>query len=557
MCGLSEVSSLSILIGCIRKVVHSNLRLSIFSAICLIFAACNNVHASRVVGYYPDWGTGRLPIAQIRYEELSSIVYFSISPQANGALDLSGINITTMQTLVSSAHAEGVTVSICVGGWGRCEHFSAMAASSTARAAFVANLAQFCVDYGLDGVDLDWEPVSSGTDRTNYTTLIQDLKTALSPNDMELTVAAAAWGSEFNTAAIGSIDWLHIMAYDMGTPHSSYGDAISTLTHWKNFGFDKDKLMLGVPFYGKDTSGAYTYKDIIDTYTPAPDVDLVNGINFNGIDTIKAKTEYACNNEYGGIMIWEISQDSSDGTSLLTAIGEAIDGSIANRGYSMIPPDTLTATASSGNAIGAYADPMIVVNGAGLTSPTAHTYNGGTWFTDGSETDRWIVVDLAGSNQLDHIRVWNANEGWGWNAYGFKDTQVYVSNEAAPGNPVDNAGNWTLAASVTLLMAPGTEGYDDSRVIDLVGHTASHVAIRALNTYNSNPTAGLSEVQVFRVRLLSDLDGDGHVNLVDLKMLADNLLDEGDITGEISGDGRVSLFDLSIFAGQWLENTVE
>ena len=45
------------------------------------------------------------------------------------------------------------------------------------------------------------------------------------------------------------------------------------------------------------------------------------GVYYNGVDTIAKKTAYAKEN-LGGIMIWELTQDTSDkGKSLLQVIG--------------------------------------------------------------------------------------------------------------------------------------------------------------------------------------------------------------------------------------------
>ncbi len=280
---------------------------------------------TRIVGYYPDYRQWSLPPADIRYDKLTHIMYFSLSPNADGTIDSTNVTLSNLQSMEALAHANNVKVSVCVGGWGRSTHFSAMAGNATSRANFVANLTQYCLDNALDGVDIDWEPVSNAADRNRYTTLIQDLKTALSPHSLTLSIAVAAWGSEFNVAAIPSIDWINIMAYDMGIPHSSYANAVSTLSHWESYGFTRDKETLGVPFYGKKPdNSAYIYKTIIDTYAPGPAVDLVDDINFNGINTIKQKTDFVINNNYGGIMIWEIAQDSFDATSLLTAINDTM-----------------------------------------------------------------------------------------------------------------------------------------------------------------------------------------------------------------------------------------
>ncbi len=503
--------------------------------------------------YYPEWGSSRLPIAQISYAELDHIIYFSIAVNADGSLDLSSINITNLDLLTSAAQSNGVKLSICVGGWGKSAHFSAMAANPTTRGNFVANIIQFCLDHSLDGVDLDWEPVSTAADRNNYTRLIEETKVALLPHDLSLSVAVAAWGSEFNASAISSIDRLHIMAYDMGVPHSSYADAISSLNHWDSFGFSNDSMYLGVPFYGKDSQTAHTYKDIMDTYAPGPEVDLVGGINFNGIDTIKGKTQYAIGNSYAGIMIWEISQDRSGSSSLLTAINEVIAESPANRLSAMIPPTDLFATASSGNTITAYADPQVVINSIGMTSPTAHASDGGSWFSDSSDVNRWIAIELPDEYPLDHLKVFNANEGWGWNAYGFRDIQIWTSTVTTPGNPVDNPTNWTLAVSTTLAQAPGIEGYDNPTIIDAKGHRANHVAIRALNTYSSaNNMAGLSEVQIFYSILTADIDGNGQIDFIDFTRLAQDWLTDTATPADLNSDSKVDLEDLAIFAQQYV-----
>ncbi len=56
-----------------------------------------------------------------------------------------------------------------------------------------------------------------------------------------------------------------------------------------------------------DPANAYAYRD------------EVGAIFYNGIPTMVKKTELAIKS-FGGIMIWEITQDSGDDLSLLRAI---------------------------------------------------------------------------------------------------------------------------------------------------------------------------------------------------------------------------------------------
>jgi len=286
----------------------------------------------RLIAYYPDYDAHRRPIDTIRYNRLTHLVYFSLAPNANGSLDTSQIDLQRQSLLVQTAHEYNVQVIICVGGWGLCQHFPAVAANLTARAAFIDNLHHYALEHNFDGVDLDWEPVTSSTDRDNYTTLLTELHTLLAPDQLSLSVAVAALGSEFNAPAIPCLDWVGVMAYDMGNPHAAYNDALAALDHWQSRGVPPKKLILGVPFYGRNDEGSYLpYRDIVATYHPAPDLDEIAGYNFNGIDTVKRKTKYILNNNYAGLMFWELTLDNQYPSSLLAAA--------ANTCYRLAPPD--------------------------------------------------------------------------------------------------------------------------------------------------------------------------------------------------------------------------
>ena len=88
------------------------------------------------------------------------------------------------------------------------------------------------------------------------------------------------------------------------------------------------KVLLGVPFYGKDfdnNAESISYKGIVELYPDAPYHDQVANIYYDGIETMKLKTQYVVENQYAGIMIWELSHDSQvDSISLLNAIDETI-----------------------------------------------------------------------------------------------------------------------------------------------------------------------------------------------------------------------------------------
>lgn len=279
----------------------------------------------KVCAYYPDYASWNFPVSSVPVDKLSHVIFFSIYPNADGSLNESQIKTAHLSSLVTLAHAQQTKVLICAGGWNLSQGFSPMSANPSARGAFIQNIKNFCLLYDLDGVDLDWEPVWTATDRANYTTLIQELKPVLQDANLTLSVAVFAQGQEFLASAISSIDWIGVMAYDLGYPHSTYEDALSAIGHWESFGFPRSKIVLGVPFYGRDQgTGYFAYREIVTNYQPTPDMDLVNGISFNGIDTIEKKTAHVAVNGYAGVMAWEITQDTADATSLLTAINRSL-----------------------------------------------------------------------------------------------------------------------------------------------------------------------------------------------------------------------------------------
>jgi hypothetical protein len=184
-------------------------------------------------------------------------------------------------------------------------------------------------------------------------------------------------------------------------------------------------------------------------------------------------------------------------------------GFVAATGYAdvgdMIPPSQLTASASGQNGINS---PQDAVNGAGLTGDV-HEYNGGSWISSGGGfSGGWLSVDLGGTYNIGDVVIWNLNEGWDWDMYGIRLLDVYVSNMAAPGNPIDNPGNWLLVIDDAELVRARGNGpflnqddpiipYDWPDTVNLEGAKAAHVAFVCVDNFAGFNYAGLSEVQFY------------------------------------------------------------
>lgn len=297
-------------------------------------ALAMNATSARVVGYFPTWAGS---VGSVRYDKLTHIHYAFVDVLADGGL--TGVAMSgdaRLTSLVQQAHAAGVKVLISVGGWndGDDSGFVQMAASSTARAAFVGNIATFARNYGLDGVDIDWEYPSTEAESASYSTLMSELSAALRAEGRMLTAAVPAtayYGQWIRSDVFGYVDYLFLMAYDRSTaPHSPYSFAGEALDYWRDVrGLPQARTVLGLPFYGRDAAGGYKgYNAIVRADAAAPTKDESGGFHYNGTATIKQKTTLGLQRG-SGVGIWEITQDSAGtGISLLDAIHEGLNAPV-------------------------------------------------------------------------------------------------------------------------------------------------------------------------------------------------------------------------------------
>ena len=170
--------------------------------------------------------------------------------------------------------APHLRVMLSVGGWG-AGNFSEMAASPKLRKAFAKDCLKAVEEFGLDGIDIDWEyptqnsaGISCSPDDTkNFTLLMRDLRKALGSKRL-LTIATVASGEYIDfPSCIKYLDFVNVMAYDMGNPPVHHAPLYSSpITGWMSTskaieshlqkGIPARKLVMGMPFYGR---GPKTY----------------------------------------------------------------------------------------------------------------------------------------------------------------------------------------------------------------------------------------------------------------------------------------------------------
>ncbi|MCX2948012.1 glycosyl hydrolase family 18 protein [Lentzea sp. NEAU-D7] len=381
------------------------------------------------VGYMPSWSGN---VSTLPYNKLTHINYSFVLPNSNGTLQ--GVpDPGKLQQLVSLGHQNGVKVSIAVGGWnnGNDDNFEIFAASANGRTTFVNALINLVSQYNLDGVDMDWEYPDPGVEGDNYTLLMRQLGDQLHSRGKLLTAAVVSEGGTANgvqPAVFGIVDWLNIMAYDGGSPHANYDWSIASVNFWKNRGLPAGKAVLGVPFYSRPTY--ISYRDLVAQDPANANRDSYNGNHYNGLPTIRRKTQWALANA-GGIMNWELSQDTTGSTSLLNAIWETAGGGTPN------PPTGGTLTGIGGKCVDVAAANS--ANGTAIQLYTCNGTNAQQWTRNGA-TLRALgkCLDASGTANGAVTQLWDCtgagNQQWTAEANG-------QLRNAASGRCLDATGN--------------------------------------------------------------------------------------------------------------------
>jgi len=288
-----------------------------------------------VIGYLP----GRsVDTTAIPFQRLTHINFsFAIPAKNGGGLDALR-NWDKLIGLVKKAHQNNVKVFISIGGWsigdapGDDSRFHRMAASQEERNYFITNVMELVRRYNLDGVDMDWEyPDIENRSAEDNVLLMKQLGDSLHAINKKLTAAVVHYGNQGDGTKkeiFGIVDWLNLMTYDddkgQSIPHSPYSLVEKSFNYWvKQRGLPPQKAVVGLPFYGKPRGKLTHYKDLVNAGAD-PNGDTYDSVYYNGINTIKKKTQFAQKEKMAGVMIWEISQDTNDNRSLLKAINEVI-----------------------------------------------------------------------------------------------------------------------------------------------------------------------------------------------------------------------------------------
>lgn len=293
----------------------------------------------RIVGYYSLQAAMTDSLDTVPLDQLTHINLWFLNPDSTGEFTQ---DLSSLLPFVRSAHAKHVNVLASIGGGSPHPFYHALLRDDV-RKTLVEKLIRLADQYELDGVDVDLE----GADiDENYENFVRELANGLHACKKIITAAIAVYYKDaLSVEALRQYDFVNVMSYDRTGPwrpekpgpHSTYADALEDLAYFATLKkVSKDKMTLGVPFYGygfgpDSTSAAISmnYGEIVAAFPGAALSDQVTTadgkiIYYNGMATIKKKTALA-KDKASGIMIWQLKGDATGKQSLLTAINEAVD----------------------------------------------------------------------------------------------------------------------------------------------------------------------------------------------------------------------------------------
>lgn len=245
------------------------------------------------------------------------------------------------------------------------DEWSQLSANTSSRAIFAENLYNFLEKYDMNGIDMDWE-FPRLEDKENFVLLLQDVKAKFG-STYSLSSAVTPGKYRINTSydipgIFETVDFVNLMTYNFhgswetrtglhsamfrGSNDNSANNVDESVRHILDTypGIDRNKIILGIPSYGRRwildsieengigapasahpiptepyrmicknvLSGDYEYFWDDEQKTPY----VISGkdwMSYDDLRSVTVKARYIIDNDLGGAMFWSLEQDDHEG----------------------------------------------------------------------------------------------------------------------------------------------------------------------------------------------------------------------------------------------------
>ena len=322
----------------------------------------------QVYGYLPYWRLNASTATQLDYNLVSTIAFFGLGIKASGDIDMAWAGTqaylsTNATAVTNAAHARGVRVvpTFQLFDSGTLPKMTAFLGSAAAQDRFIGQALDLMERRSADGANFDFEPMRDA-ETPAYLAFLAKFNKAMDerfPGATLVNATSAGAGTALISGLVPIVDQMFVMTYNYRWTGSTVTGAIAPLDHaTRNVKIHmakfvayapRDKLILGVPYYGYDwpvTStvpnatvradktkyGAVksvTYASARTFLASHPEViryyDGLEGsafysywdashatyrqVYFEDERSAAAKYEYAIASDYAGVGIWTLGND--------------------------------------------------------------------------------------------------------------------------------------------------------------------------------------------------------------------------------------------------------
>lgn len=338
----------------------------LFFLLPILLVSAGQKQPYKIIAYYT--GNGET-IKQFPVDKLTHIIYSFLKLQNDTLTFRDTAQQSTVQQLVELKKTyPQLKIMVSIGGWGGCAPCSELFSTAAHRENFAKTTVAVFKQYGIDGLDLDWEyPAIEGypehkyaaADRNNFTELVKTLRKEMG-NDYLLSFAAGGFTKYLEQSVDWNIvtplvDFINLMTYDLvggyaivtghHTPLYGYRPGQESTSKCVNWLLDKkvpaDKLVIGAAFYARvwenvpgeghglyqpgkfkrgvaffdfenyfsDTSGFHYYWDRRSKAPYQYNSSQQLFATFDDRRSVKQKSKFVRRKKLGGIMFWELTQD--------------------------------------------------------------------------------------------------------------------------------------------------------------------------------------------------------------------------------------------------------